>query len=98
MKNYINRKANGWHGHRFATHLPTLFIGRSASEASRFFIGVLAFTQLVFMSETGMILVKSKMGLSIWDVTKVFLFRTMMSIPILVVITNILAALGVISF
>ncbi|MCC5909197.1 MAG: YjiH family protein [Clostridiaceae bacterium] len=79
-------------------YLPALFIGGSASEAARFFIGVLAFTQLVFMSETGMILVKSKMGLSIWDVTKVFLFRTMMSIPILIVITNILAALGVISF
>ncbi|ABR47746.1 nucleoside recognition domain protein [Alkaliphilus metalliredigens QYMF] len=79
-------------------YLPALFISGSASEASRFFIGVLAFTQLVFMSETGMILVKSKIGLSFWDVTKVFLFRTMMSIPILIVITNILATLGVISF
>jgi len=79
-------------------YLPALFISGSASEASRFFIGVLAFTQLVFMSETGMILVKSKIGLSFWDVTKVFLFRTMMSIPILIVITNILAALGTISF
>lgn len=79
-------------------YLPALFIGTSVSEASRFFIGVLAFTQLVFMSETGMILVRSKIGLSFWDVTKVFLFRTVMSFPLLIVITNILAALGVISF
>jgi nucleoside recognition membrane protein YjiH len=78
-------------------YLPALFISTSVSEASRFFIGVLAFTQLVFMSETGMILVKSKMGLSFWDVTKVFLFRTAMSFPLLIVITNVLAALGVIS-
>jgi nucleoside recognition membrane protein YjiH len=79
-------------------YLPALFIGTSVSEASRFFIGVLAFTQLVFMSETGMILVKSKIGLSFWDVIKVFLFRTAMSFPLLIIITNILAALGVISF
>lgn len=79
-------------------YLPALFIGGSPSEASRFFIGVLAFTQLVFMSETGMILVKSKIGLSFWDVIKLFIFRTVISIPILVIITNILASLGIISF
>jgi len=79
-------------------YLPALFISESVSEASRFFIGVLAFTQLVFMSETGMILVKTKIGLSFWDVIKVFLFRTMLSIPLLILITNLLAALGVLSF
>ena len=79
-------------------YLPALFIGESVSEASRFFIGVLAFTQLVFMSETGMILVKTKIGLSFWDVIKVFLFRTMLSIPLLILITNLLASLGVLSF
>lgn len=79
-------------------YLPALFISGSASEASRFFIGVLAFTQLVFMSETGMILVKTKIGLSFLDVVKLFLFRTLLSIPLLIIITNILASLGVISF
>lgn len=79
-------------------YLPALFIGESVSEASRFFIGVLAFTQLVFMSETGMILVKTKIGLNFWDVVKVFVFRTLLSIPLLVVITNILGAFGIISF
>lgn len=79
-------------------YLPALFITESASEASRFFIGVLAFTQLVFMSETGMILVKTKIGLNFWDVLKVFLFRTIISIPILLAITNLLAYLGIISF
>ncbi|MFH5836796.1 YjiH family protein [Proteiniclasticum sp. C24MP] len=79
-------------------YLPALFISESVSEASRFFIGVLAFTQLVFMSETGMILVKTKIGLSFWDVIKVFLFRTLLSIPLLILLTNILAAFGVLSF
>ncbi|WP_208559724.1 YjiH family protein [Marinilactibacillus kalidii] len=79
-------------------YLPALFITDSASEASRFFIGVLAFTQLVFMSETGMILVKTKIGLNFLDVVKVFLFRTVISIPLLVMLTNILAAMNIISF
>lgn len=79
-------------------YLPALFISESASEASRFFIGVLAFTQLVFMSETGMVLVKSKIGLDFWAVIKVFIFRTALSLPILIIITNILSSLGIISF
>lgn len=79
-------------------YLPSLFISESASEASRFFIGVLAFTQLVFMSETGMVLVKSKIGLNFWDVVKVFIFRTILSLPILIVITKILSSLGIIAF
>lgn len=79
-------------------YLPALFIRESVSEASRFFIGVLAFTQLVFMSETGMILVKTKIGLNFWDVVKVFIFRTLLSIPILILITNALAAMGILSF
>ena len=79
-------------------YLPALFISGSASEASRFFIGVLAFTQLVFMSETGMILVKTKIGMSFLDVVKLFLFRTLLSIPLLILITQILGALGILSF
>lgn len=79
-------------------YLPALFITDSASEVSRFFIGVLAFTQLVFMSETGMILIKTEIGLNFWDILKVFIFRTVISIPILLVITNLLAYMGVISF
>lgn len=78
-------------------YLPALFIGEAVSESARFFIGVLAFTQLVFMSETGMILVKSKIGLNFLDVIKVFVFRTILSIPLLFVITNLLVSAGVLA-
>ncbi len=79
-------------------YLPTLFITGATSEASRFFIGVLAFTQLVFLSETGMILVKTKIGLSFIDIIKVFLFRTMLSIPLLYLITHLLVWQDIIQF
>ncbi len=79
-------------------YLPALFIGSSPSEASRFFIGVLAFTQLVFMSETGMVLLKTSIGLNFLDVVKVFLYRTILSIPIVLALSYILSLFGIISF
>ncbi len=79
-------------------YLPALFIGGSPSEASRFFIGVLAFTQLVFMSETGMVLLKSSIGLNFFDVIKVFIYRTILSIPIVLGLTYILSILGIIAW
>ncbi len=79
-------------------YLPALFIKNAASEAARFFIGVLAFTQLVFMSETGMVLLKSSIGLNFFDVVKVFLYRTLVSLPIVLCITYIISLFGLISF
>ncbi|MFV0558744.1 MAG: YjiH family protein [Enterococcus sp.] len=79
-------------------YLPALFIKSSASEAARFFIGVLSFTQLIFMSETGMVLLKTKIGLNFWDVIKVFVFRTILSIPIVLGITYVVSLTGLISW
>lgn len=79
-------------------YLPAIFIGDSPSESSRFFIGVLTFTQLIFMAETGIVLMKTKLGIKFWDVVLVFVYRTVVSIPILVVLTRVLVAMGVISF
>ncbi len=79
-------------------YLPALFIKEATSEAARFFIGVLAFTQLVFMSETGMVLLKTKIGLNFFDVVKVFLYRTVLSIPIVLSITYLLSLVGIIAW
>ncbi len=78
-------------------YLPALFIGGVESEVARFFIGVLSFTQLVFMSETGMVLLKSSIGLNFFDVVKVFIYRTLLSIPIVLTITYTLMEIGVLT-
>ncbi len=77
-------------------YLPALFIAESSSSVAKFIIGVLAFTQLVFMSETGMVLVKSKIGLNILDVVKVFLYRTVISVPLVFLIALLLNTLNII--
>lgn len=79
-------------------YLPALFVTGVESEAARFFISVLAFTQLVFMSETGMIFIKTEIGYNFLDIVKLFLFRTVLSLPIIYGITRLLAALNIISF
>lgn len=79
-------------------YLPAIFITTVESESARFFIGVLSFTQLIFMSETGIILMESKIGFSLSDIIKLFFLRTLISIPILIIITNVLVKFNIISF
>ncbi len=78
-------------------YLPAIFIADVPSETARFFIGVLSFTQLLFMSETGMVLLKSSIGINFLDIIKIFLYRTILSIPIVLSITFILQNLGILT-
>ncbi len=78
-------------------YLPAIFVLESPSEAARFFIGVLSFTQLIFMSETGMVLVKTKLNVNFFDVIKIFIYRTTLSIPIVLIIVKILVSLNILS-
>lgn len=82
-------------------YLPTLFVsdpGLVISSAAKFFIGVLSFSQLVFLSETGMIFLNTKIGFKFFDIVKLFLIRTILSIPILLVITYLLSYFSILSF
>ncbi|MGL4945859.1 MAG: YjiH family protein [Fusobacteriaceae bacterium] len=78
-------------------YLPALFIENSGSEVARFIIGALSFAQLIFLSETGMILVNSKMGFTFLDVVKFFLLRTVLTFPVIYGIAMLLVKLGVIA-
>ncbi|MGL5099273.1 MAG: hypothetical protein ACRC6B_04435, partial [Fusobacteriaceae bacterium] len=78
-------------------YLPALFIENSGSEVARFIVGTLSFAQLIFLSETGMILVNSKMGFSFLDVIKFFLLRTVLTFPVIYGIAMLLVKLGIIA-
>lgn len=77
-------------------YLPTIFIVDSTSEFAKFFVGVMSFTQLIFLSETGMILVKSKIGYNFIDVVKLFLIRTVIAMPFVLLFTKCFQLLGII--
>lgn len=78
-------------------YLPALFIENCGSEVARFIIGTLSFAQLIFLSETGMILVNSKMGFSFLDVIKFFLLRTVITFPVIYGIAMLLVKFGLIA-
>lgn len=70
-------------------YLPTIFIKNSPHEISRFIVGTLSFTQLIFMAETGSILLNTKMKFSFLEVLGFFLARTAISLPIIIIIAKI---------
>lgn len=76
-------------------YLPSLLIESVPSEMTRFLIGTLSFAQLIFLSETGMILVSSKIGFNFWDTLKFFILRTVITFPVIYIIVKILYSMGI---
>lgn len=70
-------------------YLPTIFIKGSEHEISKFIVGTLSFTQLIFMAETGSILLKTKMKFNILEVAGFFLLRTALSLPIIIIVAKL---------
>ena len=64
--------------------LPAVIASGIESEMTRFIIGALAVTQLIFMSETGGMLLASKIPLRFHHLVLIFLLRTLISLPLIV--------------
>ncbi|MFC5711225.1 YjiH family protein [Thalassorhabdus alkalitolerans] len=70
--------------------LPAVIGSGIESELTRFVIAALSMTQLVYMSEVGILLLRSKIPLNLWDLIIVFLQRTIITLPIIVAMAHIL--------
>lgn len=70
--------------------LPAVFIKGSASEMTRFIIGALSFTQLVYLTETGAIILRAKIPVKFLDLLIVFIERTLITLPIIVLIAHMI--------
>jgi nucleoside recognition membrane protein YjiH len=64
--------------------LPTVIGANIASEMTRFIIGALSITQLIFMSEVGGLLLASKIPVKFHHLVLIFLIRTLLTLPIIV--------------
>jgi len=69
--------------------LPAIIGSGIESEMTRFVIGCLSITQLIYMSEVGGLLLGSKLPVSFLDLVIIFLQRTIISLPIIVLIAHI---------
>ncbi len=63
--------------------LPAVLATNIESELTRFVIACLSLTQLIYMSEIGALLLKSKIPLKLWELLAIFLLRTAVTLPII---------------
>ncbi|MBM4761621.1 YjiH family protein [Bacillus sp. B15-48] len=68
--------------------LPSVLGASIESEMTRFIIASVSVTQLIYMSEVGGLLLGSKIPISFWELFVIFLQRTIITLPIVVLIAH----------
>lgn len=69
--------------------IPALLITGITSVKTKFIIGVLSLIQIIYLTEVGTIIIKSEIPLNLWKLFLIFLERTIIAIPIIVLFANI---------
>ncbi len=70
--------------------LPAVLLTGVESELTRFVIGCLSLTQLIYMSEIGVLILKSKIPLSFLELVVIFALRTVITLPIIALMAHTL--------
>ena len=70
--------------------LPAVVGSGIESELTRFVIGVLSLTQLIYMSEIGVLLLKSKIPITLLELFVIFLQRTIVTLPVAALLAHLL--------
>jgi len=69
--------------------LPAVLLGETAALNTRLVLGALSIVQIIYMTETGISIIKSKIPLNVGKLFIIFMIRTLLAIPILVLLVNI---------
>ena len=69
--------------------IPALLITGIESVKTKFIIGVLSLVQIIYLTEVGAIAIKSEVPLNLWKLLILFLERTIIAIPMIVLFANI---------
>ncbi|GAA5186598.1 YjiH family protein [Ferrimonas gelatinilytica] len=69
-------------------YVPSILVTGLESEMTRFIIAALSVTQLIFMSETGSVILSSKLPLNIFELMAIFILRTLITLPIIVLVAH----------
>lgn len=70
--------------------IPAVIAGDLQGEAIRFILAGLSLCQLIYMSETGLVMLRVGLPINAWQLFLVFLIRTVIVVPVLVVAAMIL--------
>ena len=69
--------------------IPALLITGITSVKTKFIIGALSLVQIIYLTEVGAIAIKSEVPLNFWRLLVIFLERTIIAIPLLVLLANL---------
>jgi nucleoside recognition membrane protein YjiH len=69
--------------------IPALLLTGIESVKTKFIIGALSLVQIIYLTEVGAIAIKSEVPLNFWKLLVLFLERTILAIPMLVLLANI---------
>jgi nucleoside recognition membrane protein YjiH len=70
--------------------LPVILIDGIESDLTRFVIAVMAVVQLIYMSEIGVLILKSEISLSLLDLFTIFILRTIICLPVVALMAHLL--------
>lgn len=68
--------------------LPAVIGAGIESEMTRFVVGTLSLTQLIYMSEIGILILRSNIPVSFLDLVIIFIQRTLITLPIIVLLAH----------
>lgn len=69
--------------------LPSLLISDVPADITRFVVGALSISQLIYLSEVGGVILGSKIPVSLGKLFMIYLIRTIITLPIIVVMAHI---------
>lgn len=71
-------------------YIPPLMLADFPIERTRFIMGAVSLLQIIYMTEVGLIVVKSRVPVNVGHLFIVFLERTIIAIPLVTLLTNLL--------
>lgn len=70
--------------------IPALLAASIESVKTRFIIGVLSLIQIIYLTEVGAVILQSQIGVDLKKLILIFLERTLISLPLIILIANII--------
>ncbi|GFN36821.1 YjiH family protein [Tepidimicrobium xylanilyticum] len=74
--------------------IPAILAANIASYKTRFVIGILSLVQIIYMTEVGTLILTSKMPIGFKGLLAIFIEKTIISLPIIVLLTNLFGITG----
>ena len=71
-------------------YIPPLMLADFPIERTRFIMGAASLLQIIYMTEVGIIVIKSRVPVNVGHLFAVFIERTILAIPLVTVLTNLL--------